>query len=380
MSAANETIAAKPKTDFDPTDLRLVALIVGIKLVLYIFAVQAFHVWADQPVPDGRFGWLEIWKRWDVDNYLGIAEFGYANDAEHRHLLNFYPLYPWTVRAFALLIGNYFVSAVWISTLASVAAGLLLRRLVELDHSAKIAERAVWFFFIFPTSYFLHTAYTESLFLALVLGCLLAACKGRWAWAGILGALVCLTRGPGVVIIPTLCVEAWQQYRAMRRWNWAWLWIAVVPLGYLIFLAVNAKVSGNPFTFARIARDQFHTSFGSLLGGVQQAVGALAHQPGAAEILGRQLLIFMALALVCMVASWFKLRPVMSAWITLNLLLLAGLSFVVSFPRFTLVMFPIHVLFALLAENRWWYGVLTAWSLLNLGLFVSMFVRGYWTF
>jgi len=380
MSVASETIAAKPRSDFDPTDLRLVALIVGIKLVLFAFAVQAFHVWAEQSVPAGRFGWLEIWKRWDADNYLNIAEFGYRNDAEHLSLLNFYPLYPWTVRAFALLVGDYFVSAVWISTLASIAAGLLLRRLVELNHSAQIAERAVWFLFIFPTSYFLHTAYTESLFLALVLGSLLAACKGRWAWAGLLGALACLTRGPGVVIIPTLCVEAWQQYRAKPRWNWAWLWIAVAPLGYLVFLAVNAKVSGNPFTFAQIARDQFHTSFGILLGGVQQAIGALGGKPGAAEILGRQLLIFMALALVCMVAAWFKLRPVISAWITLNLLLLASLSFTVSFPRFTLVMFPIHVLFALLAERRWWYGVLTVWSLVNLGLFVSMFVRGYWTF
>src|SRR5258706_9089175 len=107
MNAANESTTAKPKDDFDATDWRLIALIVGIKLVLFVFAVQAFHIWADQPVPDGRFGWLEIWKRWDAENYLRIAEFGYSNDADHRHLLNFYPLYPWTVRLFALAIGDY---------------------------------------------------------------------------------------------------------------------------------------------------------------------------------------------------------------------------------------------------------------------------------
>jgi len=235
MSEANESAAIKPKDDFDSTDWRLIALILGIKFVLYVFAVQAFHIWADQPVPGGRFGWLEIWNRWDAESYLSIAEHGYSNDPDRRHLLNFYPFYPWTVRLFALILGNYHLSAVWVSTLASVAAGLLLRRLVELDHSTEIAERAVWFLFIYPTSYFLHAAYTESLFLALVLGSLLAARKARWVEAGVFGALVCLTRGPGIVIIPTLCIAAWQQYGKTRRISWSWLWILIAPLGYLVF-------------------------------------------------------------------------------------------------------------------------------------------------
>jgi len=145
-------------------------------------------------------------------------------------------------------------------------------------------------------------------------------------------------------------------------------------------LIVNARVSGSAFTFMQIARERFHTSLGSPLGGVSQAIGALAHKPGSSEILGTQLLIFMALAVICTVLAWFKLRPMMSAWITLNLLLLFSLSFVVSFPRFTLVMFPIQIIFARMADNRWWFGVITVWSLVNLGLFVSMFVRGYWTF
>jgi len=195
-----------------------------------------------------------------------------------------------------------------------------------------------------------------------------------------LGALACLTRGPGIVIIPTLCVEAWSQYRATRRLRWAWGWIAVAPVGYLLFLWVNVRASGNPFTFVEIARDRFHTTFSRPLAGVQQAIGALTHRPGDAEIIGRQVLIFMALALICTVVAWFKLRPVLSAWMTFNVLLFASLSFVISFPRFTLVMFPICILFARLAENRWWYALLTVWSLVNLGLFVSMFVRGYWAF
>ena len=41
------------------------------------------------------------------------------------------------------------------------------------------------FLLIFPTAYFLHIGYTESLFLALVLGSFLAARTDRWWLAGL---------------------------------------------------------------------------------------------------------------------------------------------------------------------------------------------------
>ena len=44
---------------------------------------------------------------------------------------------------------------------------------------AAVAMRAAWFLLIFPTAYFLHIGYTESLFLALVLGSFLAARTDR---------------------------------------------------------------------------------------------------------------------------------------------------------------------------------------------------------
>jgi hypothetical protein len=46
---------------------------------------------------------------------------------------------------------------------------------------------------IFPTAYFLHINYNESLFIALTVGCFLAARYERWALAGSWHTL-CLTR------------------------------------------------------------------------------------------------------------------------------------------------------------------------------------------
>ena len=122
-------------------------------------------------------------------------------------------MYPWLVRAGALLFGNYHVTAILISAIASVAAGLLLQRLTRRDFGDEVARYAVWFLFIFPTSYFLHIAYTESLFLALALGCLLAARTDRWAVAGVLGAAASLTRFRRFDPYSRRCDEAWQQWR-----------------------------------------------------------------------------------------------------------------------------------------------------------------------
>ena len=66
---------------------------------------------------------------------------------------------------------------------------------------------------------------------------------------------------------------------------------------------------------------------------------------------GRQELIFITLGFVGAVVSWVKLRPVYSVWITLNWLIVTSVTFIASVPRYTLVMFPLHLLFAQLAAK-----------------------------
>ena len=88
------------------------------------------------------------------------------------------------------------------STVASLVAAVELYRLAVLDHSPRLARATVWFLFIFPTSYFLHIDYTESLFLALVLGAFLAARDDHWLAAGTLGMLAGLTHANGALLVP----------------------------------------------------------------------------------------------------------------------------------------------------------------------------------
>lgn len=357
----------------------MIAIVISIKALLFLFAVQAYQVLQNQRVV-GRRGWLEIWNRWDTLNYQKLAQFGYGATGELQPLMGFYPLYPWTVRLFAFVTGDYLVSAFIVSTLASLVAAILLLRLVELDYSKELAQRAVWFLFIFPTSYFLHIGYTESLFLMLALSCVFAARKQRWLVAGLFGALACLTRANGLVLVPALMAEAGHQYWTTRRWQWQWLWIGVAGLGFGGYLLLNKHVTGNAFAFISVVRQFFGKSLSPPWIGIDNAIGSISRAPSEAEMVGTQEVVFITLGFACTVVSWFKLRPAYSVWMTGNWLLFVSVSFVLSVPRYTLTMFPIYILFAMLSARRVWLGIITFWSILYLSFFASMFTWGRWAF
>jgi hypothetical protein len=371
MRKVTRVIALLPKQDWI-----VGGWVIAIKLLLFYFGVKSYYVIEDKRL-HGVHGWFEIWNRWDALHYLAIAQSGYKPTGVSRA---FYPLYPWLIRLLAYFNGSYLAAALIISGVASIVAAILLRRLVQLDYPAGVAMRTVWFFLIFPTAYFLHVGYTESLFVALALGSILTARTERWWAAGVLGALCWMTRPTGAVLIPTLAVEAAHQYWVRRRWNWGWLWIAIVPAGFAVYLLINWQLSGDPFAFLQTRKKSFIMSASLPWVGIQEAFRNLRRNPNQAEMVGAQELFFIALGFVCLIASWIKLRPLYATWITGNWLLFASVTFLQSTPRYTLTLFPIFMLFALLAANRFWNALITVWSLLFLALFTIVFVRGWWAF
>lgn len=392
----------------------------AIKVLLFSLGAKSYAVLWDNYITS-PYQWFEIWDQWDFGYYQKIAEFGYSGTDGS---IAFYPLFPWLIHLVACVSRSYLTAGFIVSGIASVVAAILLRRLVHLDYPASVAMRSVWFLLIFPTAYFLHIGYSEGLFLALALACILAARRERWLLAGVLGAFCWMTRATGAVLVPTLAVEAAQQYWVRRRscshgaasrpstgqrteldrppvrttdgfvrqrtggympagcsaWNWQWLWIATVPAGFAVYLLINWSVSGDPFAFLQARKTLFEQSFALPLAGIRQAIWARYPSPHEAEMVGTQELFFVALAFVCSIISWIRLRPAYAMWITGSWILSASVSFFRSMPRYALTMFPIFILFALLGKNRFWAGVLTAWSLLFFALFAVLFVRGEWAF
>ena len=358
-------------------DWLVVGWALGTKILLLIFGVASYQALEDEKVPFG-WPWLEIWNEWDAVHFLRLAEFGY--NAADKFKAWFYPFYPWCTRFVSYLCGDFLLAAFLVSAVALLIAVVVLRRIAAFEWNPTIGRRTVYFFLIFPTAFYLHIGYTESLFLALTLGSIFSARKERWWLAGVLGAFSWMTRANGIVLLPALAVEAGHQWFITKRWRWQWLWVAFVPVGFVVYLYLNWRISGDPFAFLKMRKELFHMTSSWPWIGIADAFRNLRRTPNQAEIVGTQELIFTALGFVCSIASWFKLRPIYATWITGNWLLLVCVTFVESMPRYALTMFPIFFFFAFASENRFWRVIITMWSVLFLALFSSLFVRGWSVF
>ena len=198
--------------------------------------------------------------------------------------------------------------------------------------------------------------------------------------AGLFGALCWMTRPTGIVLLPTLAIEAAHRFWETRRWQWQWLWIALVPVGFCVYLLLNLKIAGDAFAFLPMRRQLFYLSGAWPWVGMGAAWRNQLQAPSSALMVGTHEFFFACLGLFCAIISWIKLRPIYAVWITGSWLLVTSATFLVSEPRYALTLFPIFMLAGLAGRNRFCYGTMTAASLLFLALFAGLFVRGWWAF
>ena len=194
------------------------------------------HYYGVEPLRDAI---IAPWQRWDTIWYSKIAVEGYAADAR----VVFAPLYPFLMRMFSLVTLNNVVAAgLLVSSIAALASFILLYRLARDLFDEPAARRALLFLAVFPTAFFLFAAYTESLFLAFVLGAFLCARRGRWDCAGGLGALAAMTRPQGVLFVVPLAIEFFVQARqnqvSLKR-AWTLLLVALGGAAHFIWLTIQ---------------------------------------------------------------------------------------------------------------------------------------------
>jgi hypothetical protein len=379
---------------FARTDAQLLIWTLVTKLGVFALGVTAVLA-----VSGGVPGLLEPWDRWDAPHYTDIAVFGYmANDPGVLHepgyrqvypgdldlYIVFFPLYPWLVGIVNAALHAPVVSAFVVSTVASLAVAPLLYRLVAVDLGHRVALWSAGLLLVFPTAYFLHIGYTESLFLALAFGSLWLARTDRWWLAGLLALLAALTRVNGLVLAPALAVEAWLQWRADpdRRLRVGWLAIAGSGIGFALYLALNLVVYGDPLAFSAIQSGHWGKDLSPPWEGIAGVVGWLgSSNPDDVLMYGAAELGSIALGLAATVATAIWLRPTWTAWMAGNWLLSVSTGYVLSVPRYSLALFGIMVWAALIGE-RWRVAgwVIAALSATAMAYFAWRFAIGQWAF
>ncbi len=362
-------------------DWHLVAIVLITKFLILFLSFQAYQAIVNTPTNSWN-DFLGIWRRWDAIHYLDIAQGGYITDGDRKYDLAFFPFYPLLTRIAGFLVGNYVIGGIVVSGIFSLVAAYFLKKITLLDYSKETALSAVFFLFIFPTSYFLHIPYTESLFLALSVGAFYFARQGSWFWCGIFGQFACLTRINGVFLVPALLFEIFYEYRATKSFNRKWLWLSLMPTGFLGYLFVNYYVTGNAFTFLIYQREHWFKNLDVPWKGIIETFRSFLYRsPGESMTTGFQELLFSGVGFLATVFSWFKQRKSYSVWMTLNWTLFVSTSFILSVPRYTLILFPMFIAFAYLSEKNYSFKVLiTVWSILYLGLFTALFASGRWAF
>jgi 4-amino-4-deoxy-L-arabinose transferase-like glycosyltransferase len=344
---------------------------------------------------------FDIWARWDSVWYLEIAHHGYS---AHDSTTAFFPLYPLLLAAFRpLFAGNGVVTGILISLLCCLIAFYLLYRLVEIDFGGKVARRAVLYLAVFPTSFFFQTVYSESLFLALTIGCLYLARRKEYLLAGVLGGLATLTRSAGLLLLLPLLI----MYVQDTGFNWRRIldamFLVLVPLGLALWMLYLGIRFGDPWLFQKAQSNwlrQFSLPFGPL-GGLWS--GVVAAYNGMSTVLTSKDINYMPVDLdprlwatynvmnllftipfLGLAIAAFRRLPLAYSVYSLAVLLLP-LSIpstyvpLLSMPRFVLAAFPLFILMAIWGEKHPWFDKLVmVCSLTFLGVLTAKFVVWTW--
>ncbi|HWH96135.1 MAG TPA: mannosyltransferase family protein [Baekduia sp.] len=313
--------------------------------------------------------------RWDSVWFLDIADDGYGGSSDRAA---FFPLYPLLVRVGGTLCGSPLVAAIAISLGAFLMGLAALHRLAVIEVGPEGARWTVVALALFPGSLWFSAAYSESLFLMVSVGAVLAARRERWAAAAVLGALGAATRSAGLLLVIPLALLWLDAHRAGHARRPSAAWLGVVPMGlgaYCVYLALSGEPAGAPFS----AQDTWHRTLAGPWSGLADGASAawdgvrqLVHGPppplyfdaaaGDAMAIGRHniaLFLCLVAAVPALIGALRRLPLAHGAYALCALLLPlsypVGPQPLMSLPRFESVLYPLFLWLG------WWLARGPAW-------------------
>jgi hypothetical protein len=358
--------------------------------------------------------------RWDSVWYLAISIGGYNHEAARTA---FFPLYPLAIRGLGGLQGAwgaYLVAGILISLICFAISLVLLYRLVELELGEDVATTTVMLIAFCPMAFYFSAVYSESMFLALSLGCIFSARQGRWLLAGLLGALAAATRNSGIMLVvplvlmylygprtdrePIQRVAAAASARVARlrvlapryRPGLGLVWVLLVPVGLGVYVLVLQLTTGDGLTPFR-SQTVWFRHFAGPFGGVWN--GAVAAWDGLRQLVhgepppiyfpkaggdpftaaGHNLILFgfLVLGAAGVIGALRRLPIAYGAYalaaLALPLSYPADPQPLMSLPRHELVLFPLFMWGAWWINKRKWSTPAIASMAVLLGLFTAEF-------
>ena len=195
---------------------------------------------------------------WDGIEYAQIAETGYEFDPHERSTVVFFPGYPllgrWLGRVFGLPVR--WVLPVLSQLLFVGCVCLFWSEVRDRSVTDREAECCVWLLIVWPAGVFFRMAYSESLFLLLVLLSMRGMRRG-WPKSSVAFLVGCATgvRSVGIGLAIVYWVHRWwfvpgrDRPRGTLRIVWAVPEVALSCWGFIGFLIFQEVAFGTPTAF-----------------------------------------------------------------------------------------------------------------------------------
>lgn len=335
---------------------------------------------------------LESWNRWDAQHYINLAKYGYQDYVENgKHLfLVFFPLYPWLLRVVHLVLGNWEVSCLVLSSFCFCVGSVYFYAVVKEEYGGEIARRAYYLLCFYPFSFFFGGMMTESLFFCLVAAGFFYIRRHNWFVAGVIGLFCSLCRVQGVLLLGVGMVEFFITYRPVemirqKRFKMfvqmfftKGIWLFLTLIGNLIYLGINQAVEGDPFRFQYYQREHwFHstTYVSNCLGEIISYVKM--GDPDMRLAIWLPELVLFVLAMGCILYALRRHPLRYSAFLIVYTIVNYSITFLISGARYMLLALPMFIILAeCTKKHKWLYSLFLMVSLCLLGVYFRLYMAG----
>lgn len=344
-------------------------LIITLVSRIVLFTYPLFFI----PLNGDNF-W-NLWNRWDANHYLDIAKSGYQTNGTEALFIVFYPLYPLVVKIVSLIFNDFVLSGILVSLVFCFAAAILLYELTLLDFKRSVAVKAVWFLNIYPTTYFLNSPYTESLFLTVSLATLYFFRQEKFFKTGIFGALSTATRINGLLLLPILLMESLNLKNKLK----SFITFLITPLGFIFYLGINWFYFSNPFHFLTPLQENWFKKSQWPWVSIGNTINLIPDISHPEFYIHFSEFIFIIFTLIIGIITFLFIRKSYGIYILINFLLITSTEFILSTPRYSLILFPIYITLATI-RNKFLLLTVSVISLGSLFIFNHFYVTGKWAF
>lgn len=187
---------------------------------------------------------IEKFIKWDAHWYTYIAEHGYDIQS-----IVFFPVTILLIRGLAVMGLDHITAGFVLCNLFTLVSFYLMAKTFLLDFPAEQTQRALLAYGVLPTSFFLNSVYTESIFLVFSLASIYCVRTKHWWWAGIFAALATLTRNLGILLVAVLVYEFGKHYLQNRRFKLSMVSLLFPAIALAAFATYNYLLFGNPIAF-----------------------------------------------------------------------------------------------------------------------------------